>query len=112
MDRMTQQNAAMVEQATAAARSLASEAHELTALVDRFRMGESEDRPPIARRRDPACNPVDTQGARQSCSRFRTGGRCRRPGGRLVRILSRASPQRTPFHHADISASPAAIARL
>ncbi|MBF5092593.1 methyl-accepting chemotaxis protein [Novosphingobium sp. NBM11] len=45
MDRMTQQNAAMVEQATAAARSLASEAHELTALVDRFRMGESEDRP-------------------------------------------------------------------
>jgi methyl-accepting chemotaxis protein len=36
MDRMTQQNAAMVEQSTAAARSLAGEAEELTNLVSRF----------------------------------------------------------------------------
>ena len=39
MDRMTQQNAAMVEQSTAAARSLAGEADELTGLVSRFRIG-------------------------------------------------------------------------
>ena len=37
MDRMTQQNAAMVEQSTAAARSLAEEAGELTRLVAHFR---------------------------------------------------------------------------
>ena len=37
MDRMTQQNAAMVEESTAAARSLAEEARELTALVAQFR---------------------------------------------------------------------------
>jgi methyl-accepting chemotaxis protein len=41
MDRMTQQNAAMVEESTAAARSLASEASDLTALVSRFRTGSS-----------------------------------------------------------------------
>lgn len=38
MDSMTQQNAAMVKEATAAARSLASEADELTTLVARFRL--------------------------------------------------------------------------
>ena len=37
MDRMTQQNAAMVEQSTAASRSLADEAQELTSLVGEFR---------------------------------------------------------------------------
>jgi len=38
MDRMTQQNAAMVEEATAAARSLAAEAGELAGLVAQFRL--------------------------------------------------------------------------
>ena len=38
MDRMTQQNAAMVNEATAAARSLATQADELTTLVSRFRL--------------------------------------------------------------------------
>lgn len=38
MDRMTQQNAAMVEQSTAAARSLAGEAEQLKQLVSRFRL--------------------------------------------------------------------------
>ncbi|MFM9829007.1 MAG: methyl-accepting chemotaxis protein [Sphingomonas sp.] len=39
MDKMTQQNAAMVEESTAAARSLAGEADELSALVARFQTG-------------------------------------------------------------------------
>jgi methyl-accepting chemotaxis protein len=39
MDRMTQQNAAMVEESTAAARSLADEANELSGLVGQFRTG-------------------------------------------------------------------------
>ncbi|MBB6123495.1 methyl-accepting chemotaxis protein [Sphingobium subterraneum] len=38
MDKMTQQNAAMVEESTAAARSLATEADELAELVSRFRL--------------------------------------------------------------------------
>ena len=37
MDRVTQQNAAMVEQSTAASRSLADEARELTVIVGGFR---------------------------------------------------------------------------
>jgi methyl-accepting chemotaxis protein len=41
MDQMTQQNAAMVEQSTAAARSLSEKAGELAALVQRFRTRES-----------------------------------------------------------------------
>lgn len=41
MDRMTQQNAAMVEQSTAAARSLAEESRELSSLVGQFRVGET-----------------------------------------------------------------------
>ena len=40
MDNVTQQNAAMVEEATAAARSLASEADQLSRLVARFRTGD------------------------------------------------------------------------
>lgn len=38
MDKMTQQNAAMVEETTAAARSLASEAQGLRQLVSRFKL--------------------------------------------------------------------------
>jgi methyl-accepting chemotaxis protein len=41
MDRMTQQNAAMVEQSTAASRSLAGEANELASMVARFTLGQS-----------------------------------------------------------------------
>jgi methyl-accepting chemotaxis protein len=48
MDRMTQQNAAMVEQSTAASRSLADEANELTALVTRFSTGEGGGHAPHA----------------------------------------------------------------
>ncbi|WDF73245.1 methyl-accepting chemotaxis protein [Novosphingobium sp. KACC 22771] len=43
MDRVTQQNAAMVEEATAAARSLADEARELNTVVSRFHMDGAPD---------------------------------------------------------------------
>jgi methyl-accepting chemotaxis protein len=42
MDQVTQQNAAMVEQSTAASHGLAREASELSALVARFRVGANE----------------------------------------------------------------------
>lgn len=44
MDKVTQQNAAMVEESTAAARSLAGEADALSELVARFRTAEDEPR--------------------------------------------------------------------
>jgi methyl-accepting chemotaxis protein len=40
MDQMTQQNAAMVEESTAASHSLAQEAEKLTSLVGQFRTGQ------------------------------------------------------------------------
>jgi methyl-accepting chemotaxis protein len=43
MDQVTQQNAAMVEQATAASHSLAHEAEELAGLVGQFRIGNADD---------------------------------------------------------------------
>jgi|GEM_PF-798886 len=46
MDKMTQQNAAMVEESTAAARSLAIEADELSSLVARFQTGHSANAQP------------------------------------------------------------------
>ena len=60
MDKMTQQNAAMVEESTAAARSLADEADKLAGLVQQFDLGGSAPRaqrsapPAKARRSAPA----------------------------------------------------------
>lgn len=48
MDQMTQQNAAMVEQNTAAARNLAGEADELAGLVARFRTGDMAESATVA----------------------------------------------------------------
>ena len=42
---MTQQNAAMVEQSTAASHSLAGEAEELSRLIGRFDLGDAADAP-------------------------------------------------------------------
>ena len=56
MDRMTQQNAAMAEEATAAARILATEADELATLVSRFRLNTTTSAAP-APRRDTASAP-------------------------------------------------------
>ena len=50
MDQVTQQNAAMVEQSTAASHSLAQEAESLQASVGRFRVGSGQQRTHAARR--------------------------------------------------------------
>ena len=77
MDQVTQQNAAMVEEATAAAAGLRTEAAELTRLVGHFRTSEgaSDGRPQIARpgRHAPAANPVARAQARVSAY-ARSGG--------------------------------------
>jgi methyl-accepting chemotaxis protein len=73
MDQTTQQNAAMVEQSTAASHALAQEARQLVQLVSRFSIGErgglAESRPaarPAAATtsHQPAANPVAAAQAR------------------------------------------------
>lgn len=54
MDRMTQQNAAMVEESTAAARTLATEAEGLASQVTRFRLDQSYAAPVASRPQAPA----------------------------------------------------------
>ena len=54
MDQVTQQNAAMVEQSTAASHSLAQEAEELGRLVSRFEVGGGASVSPIPKRSSPA----------------------------------------------------------
>jgi methyl-accepting chemotaxis protein len=49
MDQMPQQNAAMVEESTAASHSLAQEAERLTSLVGQFRTGHDVAAPPRRR---------------------------------------------------------------
>ena len=64
MDQVTQQNAAMVEESTAASHALAQETSELTRLIGEFRLGDSADAPrrapaPVAQpARRPASAPV------------------------------------------------------
>ncbi len=53
MDQMTQQNAAMVEQTTAACHGLADEAHELSRLISGFDVGENGVVQPAGRRAAP-----------------------------------------------------------
>jgi methyl-accepting chemotaxis protein len=50
MDQVTQQNAAMVEETTAASRMLADQTEELFGLVSRFRLSESSEASPQAER--------------------------------------------------------------
>lgn len=74
MDQVTQQNAAMVEESTAASHSLTQEADELMGLVARFRLGDSggghiEARPRVAKA--PANQPVMQQ--RRRVAQFAAG---------------------------------------
>ena len=72
MDQVTQQNAAMVEQSTAAAHSLAQETDTLTQLVGRFRLGGQDNQSP--QRTRPAPSPR-AQKARAPLKVVATGGR-------------------------------------
>jgi methyl-accepting chemotaxis protein len=76
MDQVTQQNAAMVEQSTAASHTLAREADDLRRLMERFQIGDQATgvAPPPARRPAPAPHPVHA--ARTKIAAF-AGGRGR-----------------------------------
>ena len=74
MDGVTQQNAAMVEEATAAARSLAEEADRLSAEVSRFRL-DVRTRAPAA----PSASPVHDLQARAAQAGRDVARNSRRP---------------------------------
>ena len=79
MDGVTQQNAAMVEEATAAARSLAEETENMSRQISRFRLG---DRPAqaIAVRREATASPVHQLQSRAASAgaRIAAGARANR----------------------------------
>jgi methyl-accepting chemotaxis protein len=84
MDQVTQQNAAMVEQSTAASHGLSGEAQELARLVGQFNIGEETAEPPSRK----ALPPIVRGGAERSSNR---------------RLL--ASPRRTAQQPALVSAA-------
>ncbi len=89
MDQVTQQNAAMVEQSTAAAHSLSQETEDLARLVGQFKTGTQtgaqatvERLRPAARRPQPEARPT-----RRPMSALKTTGR----GGAAPRLAAAAS---------------------
>ena len=87
MDQVTQQNAAMVEQTTAASHSLAQETQQLSALISRFRVIDG-DKAPV--RGEPSVSRSYVPSAGQSAKRAVPGKPTRR-GGSSALTLS-ASP--------------------
>ena len=65
MDQVTQQNAAMVEEATAASHSMASEAEALNASVERFKISQSLKRAPVRPAARPAMAAVQPKPAQK-----------------------------------------------
>jgi len=61
MDQVTQQNAAMVEESTAASHALRSEATELRRLIGEFQVGAAEAAPKPTRRAEPQAGPTPRQ---------------------------------------------------
>lgn len=68
MDQVTQQNAAMVEESTAASHNLAQEAEELSHLVAKFRLGRQQADAGQAPRRQAAASPARPQGQPRAAS--------------------------------------------
>ncbi|MGC4090169.1 MAG: methyl-accepting chemotaxis protein [Polyangiaceae bacterium] len=105
MDMMTQQNAAMVEETTAATELLAKEAEELFRAFSAFRVDDTVRSVPMA------ASPVVADAARRACGPPRAAADRRQPGDpggrRLVRVLDRTisirriRPKKRPApHHA------------
>jgi methyl-accepting chemotaxis protein len=79
MDQVTQQNAAMVEESTAASRSLANEANELGRLMGLFRIQGSRARPVQAAAPSPAPAPRSASTPRAALKTQGRGGAAPRP---------------------------------
>ncbi|MBA4808876.1 MAG: chemotaxis protein, partial [Brevundimonas sp.] len=76
MDQVTQQNAAMVEQSTAASHSLAQEAEALQASVAQFKVGAgAQDAAPRPRSARPAAQPAPARPVNRMIQALKTVGR-------------------------------------
>ncbi len=94
MDQMTQQNAVMVEQTTAASHALSGEANELNQLISRFRLGEAE----IVRAGVPALRHRGSALATRPAASLSSGGAkaaARTPKSSLMSRLA-AAPRSAP----------------
>jgi methyl-accepting chemotaxis protein len=79
MDQVTQQNAAMVEQSTAASHSLARESDDLAGLVAAFRLAQSAPARRPARTAAPAASRPHAAMAMKTVAPGRSGGAARKP---------------------------------
>jgi methyl-accepting chemotaxis protein len=75
MDQMTQQNAAMVEETSAASQTLAHEGEELARLISRFKLGASAGRRSQGAPRQPVGTARPSTPAPQKIVRASSGGR-------------------------------------
>jgi methyl-accepting chemotaxis protein len=93
MDQVTQQNAAMVEQSTAASHSLNQEANELTRSVMRFRLGGdgAAVKKPAAASRN--ANPVATAQRRIASFAEHKSGNQNRASGRGQSVKTALKPR-------------------
>jgi methyl-accepting chemotaxis protein len=82
MDQVTQQNAAMVEEATAASHGLSGEAQELARLVGQFKIGQE------------AAKPAEASPSRKGLSPATKGSSERSSGRKLIALPRHAAPQR------------------
>ncbi|WP_309090155.1 methyl-accepting chemotaxis protein [Phenylobacterium sp.] len=85
MDQLTQQNAAMVEESTAASHGLSREAEELVRLIGRFKVGEPSIQSPTSR-------PVRAQPARAPVAALKTVSTHAGGGGALLKPPPAAQP--------------------
>jgi methyl-accepting chemotaxis protein len=73
MDEMTQQNAALVEQATAASQSMADQARDLTVMMEKYQIDESGSGVPLSRMQAAPQAPSQPIPERRSANRPFTG---------------------------------------
>ena len=74
MDKVTQQNAAMVEQSTAAAQALQNETEGLSQIVTRFKIGKAVSTVKEAQRRVDAPMPLPRKATNEPIRQMRTTG--------------------------------------
>jgi len=91
MDEMTQQNAALVEQATAASQSMADQARDLTKMMERYQVGESSA-PGSSASQPAAASKAAPMVERRSPSRAFSG----KPAARPAPVESHAAPVARP----------------
>jgi methyl-accepting chemotaxis protein len=94
MDQVTQQNAAMVEEATAASHALSHEADELTSLVGKFNLGEVKAAPGRQRASAPLRSSATT--TRSTSSRSSAPARASAPMTSGANALAVSAPASAP----------------